>query len=105
MALPSNGTVYRALNRSIDHAVKAGRVDPDAQAAIIAAARKVARVMDAPGWPLVEGGRFDNVSPSTFLKYCDALGLSPDLGKESGKPAKSPLSAARSSLKVIRHVS
>lgn len=102
MALASNGPVYRALNRSIDAAVKAGRIDRDAQAALIAAARKVARVMDSPDWPLVEGGKFDNVSASTLLKYCDALGICPEPAEEKAKPGGGGLARMRSGISVIK---
>ena len=81
MTLPK-GAVYKALNESIDAAARDGRIDKERQAAIIAGARKVARVMDDPEWPNV-GGRFDNVSPSSLLKYCDALGIVPP---PAGKP-------------------
>lgn len=76
MALARDGTVYRSLNRSIAEAVAAGRLDLNANAAGIAAARKVARIMDDPEWPIVEN-RFDNVSPALLLKYCAALNLLP----------------------------
>ena len=102
MALAKNGPVYRALNRSIDSAVKAGRIDRDAQAALIAAARKVARVMDSPDWPLVEGGKFDNVSASTLLKYCDTLGICPEPSEEKAKPGSGGLARMRSGISVIK---
>lgn len=89
------GTVYRALNRSIDAAAKAGRIDRDAQAALIAAARKVARVMDGPEWPIIEGGKFDNVSPSTLLRYCEKLGICPELEQEKAKQDGGGLSRLR----------
>ena len=66
--------VREALNLAIRQAVKDGQLDRNKHAAIIEAARKVAKVMDDPEWPIVRG-KIDNVSPSVFLKYCDALGL------------------------------
>ena len=33
-------------------------------------------------------GKLDNVSPSVFLKYCDALGLMPDAIVESKSNGK-----------------
>ena len=45
------------------------------------AALKLASVMDDPDWPKVGKG-FDNVTPSTFLRYCQALHiLPPDVTK------------------------
>ena len=45
--------------------------------------------MDDPDWPLVKG-KFDNVYPSLFLKYCETLGIT-DLEKgqkEKDKPLR-----------------
>ena len=101
MTLPK-GAVYKALNESIDAAARDGRIDKERHAAIIAGARKVARVMDDPEWPNV-GGRFDNVSPSTLLKYCDALGIVPP---PAGKPkADGGVDRLRASVKVLRAAS
>lgn len=101
MPLPSGGTIYRALNTSISEAVESGRIDRNAQAALIAAARKVARVMDDPEWPIIKG-KYDNVSPSMLLKYCEALGICPKFGNTEAKAVRSSLAAARDSLKVVR---
>lgn len=49
------------------------------------------------------GGRFDNVSPSTLLKYCDALGIVPP---PAGKPkADGGVDRLRASVKVLRAAS
>lgn len=101
MALPANGPIYKALNQSISSAVASGRIDRRAQAALIAAARKVARVMDDPEWPIIKG-KYDNVSPSMLLKYCEALGICPTFDKTEAKAVRSSLAAARDSLKVVR---
>lgn|GEM_PF-7023247 len=66
--------VLDALNNSIDCAISDGSLDADKHGPVIEAARKVAAVMDEPEWPIVRG-KIDNVSPSVFLKYCDALGI------------------------------
>lgn len=105
--MANQGTVYRALNRSIDEAAKAGRIDKAAQGALIAVARKVARVMDDPEWPMVcadESGRgkLDNVSPSVLLKYCEALGICPDLSRDERKAVKTSLSRLRDGVSVIK---
>ena len=74
-----------SLNQAIREAVKEGKIDRKRQGPLIEAARKVASVMDDPDWPEI-GGHIDNVSPSIFLKYCDALGLSVDKkGKSDDK--------------------
>lgn len=97
MALPTNGSTYKALNTSIGRAVNAGRIDPAAQAALISAARKLARVMDEPGWPIVSG-KYDNVSPALLLKYCDALGIVPEPQAAAARPRANPLAAQRSGI-------
>lgn len=65
------------LNRSISVAVKDGRIDRAKHGALIEAARKLAEVMDRDGWPIIDG-RFDNVTPSTYQKYCELLHLTPE---------------------------
>lgn len=78
--------VLDAFNTSIDCAISDGSLDVNKHGAIIEAARKVAAVMDEPEWPIVRG-KIDNVSPSVFLKYCDALGILPDVDvKPKSKP-------------------
>lgn len=107
--MAKQGTVYRALNDSINAAVDAGRLDKKAHAALIAVARKVARVMDEPNWPMIckdEGGkgRLDNVSPSVLLKYCEAMGVCPDLSGDEKRAVKTNLSRLRDGMGVIRKV-
>lgn len=75
--------VLSKFNKSIKAEIEAGRIDANIQGPIIEAAKKVARVMDQKGWPMVNG-KVDNVSPSVFLKYCEKLGLTPD---KIAKPA------------------
>lgn len=70
-------TVLEAFDASVADAVESGRLDETAHGATIQAARKVAALFDEPEWPIVKG-KLDNVSPSVFLKYCAALGLTPD---------------------------
>lgn len=77
-------TVLQEFNDSIKAAEKAGRIDKKTQGALIAAARKVAAMMDDPDWPIVRG-KIDNVSPSVFLKYCEALKLMEPISKEPAK--------------------
>lgn len=90
MAQPK-GQVYSALNRSIEAAVKAGKLNREEHGVIIAAARKVARVIDEPGWPIICGGKFDNVSPTTLLKYCQTMGITPEVEQPKAAEVKSKL--------------
>lgn len=98
MAQPK-GSVYAALNRSVDLAVEDGKISRTEHGALIAAARKVARVMDEPGWPIICGGKFDNVSPATLLKYCQTLGITPDVEQPSAKEVKSKLQVLKGDLR------
>lgn len=63
-------------------------MDRKRDGALIEAARQMAKTMDQPGWPVV-GGKFDNVTPSIFKQYCEALHLTP---APSEGTAKKPLS-------------
>ena len=70
-------TVLSRFNTSVNEAVKDGRLDRKKHGALIEAARKLAATMDREGWPIIDG-RFDNVTPSTYQKYCEMLHLTPD---------------------------
>ena len=89
-----NASVLEAVNSTIESAIESGKLDKDAHAGQIEALRSVARVMDTPGWPFLDPAdtgnpRFDNVSPTTLLKYCESLGLNPDLGaKKPGRASE-----------------
>lgn len=67
-------TIVESLKNAINGAINDGLIDEIRQKPIIEAAYKVAAVMDDPDWPMVNQ-KIDNVSPSVFLKYCDALKL------------------------------
>lgn len=69
-------SVTSRLKTSVNKAVKAGLIDRKKHGAAIEAALKLAAVMDDPDWPIIDK-RYDNVTPSTFLKYCQALHLTP----------------------------
>lgn len=76
----AKSTVLSRFNTSVNQAVKDGRLDRQKHGALIEAAKKMAATMDREGWPLIDG-KFDNVTPSTFQKYCEALHLTPDTMK------------------------
>ena len=77
-------SVLSKFNKSVKNGIERGVIDKDRNAAVIEAAKKLARMMDEPGWPIVRG-KVDNVSPSIFLKYCEKLGIT-DI--EQGQQAK-----------------
>ena len=81
-------SVLSKFNKSVKAGIEAGRIDKDRNGAIIEAAKKIAKTMDEPGWPIVRG-KVDNVSPSVFLRYCETLGITepgkPQQGKESDR--------------------
>lgn len=76
------GEVMDATEASINAAVASGILDRSVSAGPIAALRRVAELLDDPDFPLV-GGRLDNVSLPTYLRYCAELRLTP------GAPVKS----------------
>lgn len=75
-------SVLAKLNESIKNSIQSGTIDSVKQGAIIEAAQKIAVMIDNnPNWPLV-GDKVDNVTPSVFLKYCEKLGIAPDIAAE-----------------------
>ena len=74
--MSSKLSVKTKLRRSINEAVKAGTLDKQKHGGAINAALKLAEIMDTPGWPIM-GKHFDNVTPSTLLKYCQILHIVP----------------------------
>ena len=81
-------TVSEAYDTAVAYAIAHGTIDAARDGAVIEAGRKVAAMMDAPDWPMVNG-KLDNVSPSAFLKYCDALRIRPEADAvEKPKAAK-----------------
>lgn len=79
-------SVLSKFNTAIDDAVKKGVISRTRQGPMISAARKIAKLMDDPDWPIIKG-KVDNVTPSVFLKYCLELHLGPDVaaGKKDMK--------------------
>ena len=76
--------VLESFNIAIAEVLKTGEITEKKQGPIIEAARKVAALMDDPEWPIVRG-KIDNVSPSVFLKYCEKLGIAPDIEAKKGE--------------------
>lgn len=95
--------VVNAFDLAVNQAIKDGSLDSDRHGAVIEAARKVAVVMDEPEWPIVRG-KIDNVSPSVFLKYCDALNLTPDVEIDKKPKRKAKMAAYTSSAKFAKAV-
>ena len=85
-------SVLSKFNYAVDDAVKNGIIDRKRQGPLISAARKIAKVMDDPDWPIIQG-KIDNVSPSVFLKYCQELKLTPEMKKQKAE--------AKTELKVV----
>ena len=86
--------VLDAFDASVSAAIADGTLDPVKNGAVIEAARKVAAILDEPEWPIVRG-KLDNVSPSVFLKYCDALNIAPGELPEA-KPKKTNIKKLKS---------
>lgn len=79
-------SVKSKFNASVKAAEEAGILDRKKHGALIEAARKLAETMDREGWPIIDG-RFDNVTPSTYQKYCEMLHLTPDAMPEHSEQA------------------
>ena len=73
----AKSTVRSRFNSAVNQAVNDGLLDRKKHGALIMAAQKMAETMDREGWPIIDG-RFDNVTPSTFMKYCEMLHLTPE---------------------------
>ena len=82
--------VREALNQAIREGVSEGTIDRKKHGAVIEAARKVASVLDDPDWPYC-CGKVDNVSPSVFLKYCEALGITVEKKPKKEEKKKEPV--------------
>jgi hypothetical protein len=81
-------SVSEKLNESIKNSIESGTIDSVKQGPIIEAAQKIAAMIDNnPDWPLV-GEKVDNVTPSVFLKYCEKLGIAPDVKAEKPRTDK-----------------
>ena len=98
-------SMSHAVEETISAALADGRIDERAQAVQIAVMRKTAAVMDEPGWPIIGtenggNGRFDNVSPSTLLKCCDALGIDPP--KDAVAERRTRIAAMRTGVRAMR---
>ena len=85
-------SVLSKFNRSVKIGIESGRIDKFKNGAVIEAGKKIAKMMDEPGWPIVRG-KVDNVSPSIFLKYCETLGITElGEGQQANKEEETPLS-------------
>lgn len=87
-------TVAQATERSIAAATHLTEMDAGALAALRGLAEAIDYLLDHGG--VNADGKFDNVSVPTFLRYCEALGLTPsgrtrleqEKGPAGGKVAK-----------------
>ena len=80
-------SVVEKYDIAVEEAILSGVINERQHGAAIEAARKVAMVMDDPEWPIVRS-KIDNVSPSVFLKYCEQLGLVPNVSIKKQKEEK-----------------
>lgn len=91
-------SVLSKFDAAVSDAVKKGVITRTRQGPLISAGRKIAKVMDDPGWPIIKG-KVDNVSPSVFLKYCEALRLTPGIIQQDQEEDKSSLTILKGSSK------
>lgn len=81
--------------QAVEQKFKSGELSRAEHMPLVEAAAKVASVMDEPEWPIVRG-KIDNVSPAVFLKYCDALGIVPNIDSKGNAKPKPKLASVRS---------
>jgi len=67
--------IWQTTNDAISEAVRAGIITPMDEGAV-AVLRMLAETLDHPDFPNIDG-KFDNVSQSLYLKFCESLGLTP----------------------------
>ena len=77
----TEGRLRKAVDRSIAKAVESGNLDEDKSAAAIEMLRFMADSLDA-------GENLRNIPPASFLSYCNALGICPDVNEKQAKPKK-----------------
>ena len=77
-------TVTEQFNKAVDEGVKTGEINMKKHGPLIEVGRKLAGIMDDPDWPIFKG-KYDNVSPGTFLKYCEKLGIAAEMKTEKPK--------------------
>ena len=92
------GRLRKAVDKSISTAIDSGNLDAEQSAAAIEMLRIMADKLDS-------GESMRNVPPASFLNYCDALGLTPDMGeKKKPKKPKAKMAAYTSSAKFAKAV-
>lgn len=92
------GEIEKTLLEAVEKKIKNNKLDKVQSAPLVAAAAKLAKLMDNEEFPIVNG-KFDNVSPSTFLKYCEKLHLTDEIKIEKKETKLSEIQK-RTSMKV-----
>lgn len=96
----SNGRIRKGVDRSIKAAVNSQKLDLEAHAAPIAMLRLMADYLDRTG---METASLRSITPSMFLSYCQALGLTPDETPTRRKaPTVDPEATPRGQLEAFR---
>ncbi|WP_406709352.1 hypothetical protein QEV61_04675 [Trueperella pyogenes] len=70
---------------ALDRAIKAATHLRAVDAAAVAEARRLARVLDDPEYPVI-AGKFDNVSAARYMEALKALMLTPEARLKGEKP-------------------
>ncbi|MFA5898161.1 MAG: hypothetical protein WC829_03495 [Hyphomicrobium sp.] len=78
----TSATVREAVDRSVRNAQHLRAIHSAPIAALQVLAERIDAPMNATDDDDSKAAQFDNVSIPTFLKYCQALGLMPDLKSE-----------------------
>jgi hypothetical protein len=99
--------VVDATDLSIRQASHLSDADAGAVAVLRGLSRQVDYLLEHDG--INESGKFDNVSPSLYLKYCESLGLTPAGRKALGEkkteaPSESSIAKRRAGAAKLRSV-
>lgn len=91
-------SVWHATNDAVDAARDAGQITAMDEG-LVEVVLRMAERLDHPDFPVIDG-RLDNVTEPTYLRACEALGLSPasraKLGPRKGAGTGGKLAGIRS---------
>ena len=91
----ASGRLREAVDKSIDKAVASGSLDSEQSAAAIEMLRFMADALD-------EGESMRNVTPASFLGYCNALGICPNVDAKAKPKPKAKLAAITTTSKFAK---
>lgn len=88
----AEGEIWHVTNESVQAAKREGLITAMDEG-VVAVLLQMAERLDHEDWPVIDG-KLDNVTQPTYLRACEALGLTPsgrkalDAKKEAGQGGK-----------------